>query len=225
MKRLALRNSLCCLMVFLLPASLMATEEGAIAYVSGSTSVNGVVISRSSVVFPGDVIQTKTSSQANISVAGTSITIFQDSLVAFATNGVVLEDGSVHVGTTKRDMTSKAGVVTVTPASQAWTEFEMSRLNGAVQIIARKGNVNVSEGTEIVTLFEGQSATRGDSASSDGSTSSNNKHKRDKAPAPAAARASGIDSPILIGVGAAAIGTGLIYALTRSSSPISPVTP
>ncbi len=223
MKRLALRNVLCCVMISWLPASLMAAEPGAMVYVSGSTSVNGAAVARSSVVFPGDVVQTRSSSQANISAAGASVTIFENSSVRFETNGVSIEDGSVIVGTKKQDMTTSAGIVTVTPASSAWTEFEMSHRNGAVQIIARKGDVNIGGAKGTMTLLQGQSATRDDSTTTR-DDSDQGKKRKDEGPAPAASTPV-LDSPIWIGVGAGAIGAGLIYALTRSSEPVSPVFP
>ena len=225
MKRLALRNVLCCVMISWLPASLMAAEPGAMVYVSGSTSVNGTAVARSSVVFPGDVVQTRSSSQANISAAGASVTIFEDSSVRFETNGVSIEDGSVIVGTKKQDMTTSAGIITVTPASSAWTEFEMSHRNGAVQIIARRGDLSVSDGNETMALPQGQSATRDDSAvPQDSENDKKKKRKKGEGPA-AAASAPVLDSPIVIGVGAGAIGVGLIYVLTRSGAPPSPSIP
>src|SRR5690349_7859176 len=171
MRRLTLRNVLCCVMILWWPASSMAAEGGAMVYVSGTTSVNGAAVARSSVVFPGDVVQTRSSSQANISEAGASVTIFENSSVRFETNGVSIEDGSISVGTKKQDMTTKAGIISVTPASGAWTEFEMSHRNGAVQIIARKGDVNINEGNGAlaVTLVQGRSVTRDDAATSDDS--------------------------------------------------------
>jgi hypothetical protein len=92
-----------------------------------------------------------------------------------------------------------------------------------VQIIARKGDVNVSAGIETVTLLQGQSTTRDDSDTRD-SSDKGKKRKNSEHPVPAA-RNPGLDSPVLIGVGAAVIATGLIYALTRSGSPVSPVIP
>jgi len=216
------------MMISWLPASLMAAEPGAMVYVSGSTSVNRAAVARSSVVFPGDVVQTRSSSQANISAAGASVMIFENSSVRFETNGVSIEDGSVIVGTKKQDMTASAGIITVTPASSAWTEFEMSHRNGAVQIIARKGDVHINEGTETVTLLQGQSTTRDDSATSDDSNRDDREKKKrrdgDAGPAPAASNPV-LDSPVWIGVGSGAILGGLIYVLTRSGEPVSPITP
>jgi hypothetical protein len=223
MKRLALRNVLCCVLISWLPASLMAAEPGAMVYVSGSTSVNGAAVARSSVVFPGDIVQTRNSSQANISAAGASVTIFENSSVRFETKGVSIEDGSVIVGTKKQDMTTSAGVITVTPASSAWTEFEMSHRNGAVQIIARKGDVNISEAKGTMTLLQGQSATRDDSTTTR-DDSDQGKKRRNEGPA-AAASAPVLDSPIWIGVAAGAIAAGLIYTLSVGGEPVSPSVP
>src|SRR6266567_65482 len=223
MNGLALRGALCYMLVFVLPPALLGADSGAMVYVSGSTAVNGTAVPRSSVVFPGDVIQTRSSSQANVTLAGASVTILEDSLVKIESHGLSIQDGSVNVGTSKPDMTISAGIITVTPASGGWTEFEVRHLNGAVQIIARKGDVSVSEGKETMALPEGQSTTRDDSGVPQGSE---NEKKRNKKGVPAAATSTPvIDSPILIGAGAAAIGGGLIYALTQSGAPVSPSVP
>src|SRR5579863_585733 len=124
MNSLALRGALCYLMISVLPSTLLGAEPGAMVYVSGSTEINGTAILRSSVVFPGDLIQTQSSSQANINLAGTSVTVFADSLVKVESRGLSIEDGSVSVGTSKSDMTVNARAVGVTPASTGWTEFE-----------------------------------------------------------------------------------------------------
>ena len=225
MDSLALRGALCYLMISVLPSTLLGAEPGAMVYVSGSTAVNGNVIPRSSVVFPGDLIQTHSSSQANINLAGASVTIFEDSVVKVESRGLSIEDGSVSVGTSKPDMTVNAGIVGVTPASSIWTEFEVRHLNGAVQIIARKGDLSVSDGNETVALPQGQSTTRDDSASPEGSGGEKKKKRtRKEGPTPAA-QAPVLDSPIVVGAGAAAIGGGLIYILTRSGAPVSPSVP
>ena len=225
MKRFALQNLLCWAMVLLTPGSLLAAEPGgAIVYVSGSTSLNGAAIAHSSVVFPGDIVETGSSSQAKINAAGASMTVFENSSVKFERSGVSVEDGSIDMGAYKKELTTTAGAVTVTPALDTWTEFQMIHLNGTVQIFARKGNINVSEGTETVTLLEGQSATRDDSATSDDSNKGKKRKKKDEGAAPAA-HTPVLDSPIVIGVGAGAIGGGLIYVLTRSGSPVSPTVP
>jgi hypothetical protein len=211
-------------MIVLLPYSLLAAEPGAMVYVSGSTSVNGTLVPHSSTVLPGDVVRTTSASQANLTTAGVSVTIFQNSAIRFEGNGLSLEDGSANIGTSKRSMGTRAGIVTVTPASEGWTEFEMSHRNGAVQIVAKKGNVNVSSGAETVLLAQGQSETRDDSATPPDSDTQKNRKKGGDEPNPAVSTPV-IDSPILIGLGAAGIAGGLIYVLTRDNSPVSPVIP
>jgi hypothetical protein len=223
MNSLTLRGALCYLMVSVLPSTLLGAEPRAMVYVSGSTAVNGTPVPRSSVVFPGDLIQTQSASQANINLGGASVTIFEGSSVRVENRGLSIEAGSVNVGTPKPDMTVRAGAVTVTPASGEWTEFEVRHLNGAVQVIARKGDLSVSDGNETMALPQGQSATRDDSAVPQGSENEKKRKKRD-GPA-AAASAPVLDSPIVIGAGAGAIGVGLIYVLTRSGAPPSPSVP
>jgi len=217
-------------MILALPASLMGTEPGAMVYVNGSTTINGTAVPHSSLVFPGDTIQTKSSSQADINVLGAFVTIFENSSVKFASDHVSIDQGSAYIATTKRAMAAQAGLITVNPASPGWTEFQVIHLNDSVQIIARKGDVDISDigddGSETETLAQGQSVTLDQSASTGNSNEKKKKRKkRAAAGAPPAAQASVLDNPIVIGVGAGAVGFGLGYVLSRSGSPVSPAAP
>ena len=218
-----IRKSIYIVIVPLMSAYLIAAPlNGAMLYATGFASVNGTAIQHSSAIFPGDLIHTGSTSQASIAASGASITVFSDSSVRFETSGVSVLEGSINVGGSQPELAASAGRVKVTPASNAWTEYEISHRNGAVQIVARKGELLVNDGTSTMALAQGQSETRDDSDNQDQQSSKRN--KRDNQPAPAATT-SAVDSPIVIGVAAGAILGGLVYALTRSGEPVSPVTP
>ena len=220
-----IQKLLCIVIVPVMSAYMIAAPlSGAMLYASGLASINGAAVGRSSAIFPGDLIRTGSTSQASIAASGASITVFPDSSVRFETSGVSLLEGSINIGGSQPGLAASAGKVKVTPASNAWTEYEISHRNGAVQIIARKGELLVSDGTSTVALAQGQSETRDDSDSQNQQSNNKKKNKRDDQPAPAATT-SAIDSPIVIGVAAGAIVGGLVYALTRSGAPVSPVTP
>ncbi len=218
-----IQKILCIATIPVMSAYLIAAPlNGAMLYASGSASVNGAAVGRSSAIFPGDLIHTGSTSQASIAASGASITVFSDSSIRFGTSGISVLEGSINIGSSRPEMVASAGVLKVTPASNGWTEYEISHRNGAVQVTARKGELFVNDGEKTVALLQGQSETRGDS--DDRSEQGKNKHAKYDQPAPAASRPV-IDSPIAIGLGAGAIVGGLIYVLTRSGSPVSPVTP
>jgi ferric-dicitrate binding protein FerR (iron transport regulator) len=197
-----------------------AGPNGAVLHTTGSASVNGTAVSHSSAIFPGDVLQTGTSSQANINASGASVTVAENSSLRFEDAGVSIVEGLINIVTSRRDLATTAGIVKVTPASDTWTEFEISRRNGSVQITARKGDINVSAGSETFTLLQGQSDTRDDFETE----TLLKKKSKDNEPPPAATGPV-MNSRVVIGVGAGAVAGGLIYALTRSGAPVSPVTP
>ena len=212
-----LRNIFCWMMIAVFPASLMGADSGAaMLYAKGTAWLNGSTVPRSSAIFPGDLVQTKPDSVANINAPGSSVMILSDSLVKFEGNAVSVEHGGVTVATSK-GMSTRAGEVTVAPASNAWTEFEVTDLNGRVQIVARKGDVSISNGSETTTLPQGQQTTRDESQSS---------NKKRKAAGAAPAAAGGVlDSPIAIGIGAAAVGGLVTWVLVQGDEPVSPVKP
>ena len=150
-----------------------AGSGAAMLYAKRTAWLNGSAVPRTSAVFPGDLVQTKPNSVANINAPGSSVMILSDSMVKFEGVAVSIEHGSVTVATSK-GMTTRAGEVTVSPASNALTEFEVSDLNGTVQIVARKGDVSVSDGSQTSTLAQGEQTTR------DETPSDQNKKKRRK---------------------------------------------
>jgi hypothetical protein len=210
-----LRNILCWTLLAVFPLSLLAADSGAaMLYAKGTAWLNGGTVPRSSAVFPGDLVQTKPDSMANINASGSNVMILADSLVKFEGNAVAVDRGGVNVATAK-GMSTHAENLTVTPASNAWTEFEVNNAEGKVQIIARKGDLSISDGSETSTLPQGQQTTR---------QSATKKTRRSGGAAPAAGGGF-LDSPIVIAVGAAGIGALLTWVAIESSNPSSPAVP
>ena len=61
---------------------------------------------------------------------------------------------------TSKSLATRAGAVTVSSASSAWTEFEVRDVDGKVRIMARKGDLAVSDDKGSTTLAQGQETTR-----------------------------------------------------------------
>ena len=113
----------------------------------------------SAAIFSGDLLQTRPHSVANINEPGSSITVLSDSLVQFQGASVDIQHGGVTVSTSK-EIAATAGDVKVTPASNAWTEFNVVDNDGTVRIAARKGDLLIDDGKDVVTLAQGQETTR-----------------------------------------------------------------
>ena len=165
MGRSAFRGMVSCVLAVLFPFSLFAADSNAaMLYTSGHAWVNGAHVPRpSSAIFSGDLLQTHSDSVANINQPGSTVRVLSDSLVQFEGNSVTIDHGGVTVSTSK-EMATVAGEVKVVPASSAWTEFNVTDLDGTVRIAARKGDVTVSDGKGTVTLAQGQETTRDESS-------------------------------------------------------------
>jgi hypothetical protein len=183
--------------------------------------LNGGHVPNSSAIFAGDLVQTRSDSTANIHAPGSSITVLGDSLVQFEGSSLKVEHGGVSVSTSKGVATT-AGDVRVAPLSNAWTEFNVTDVDGMVRIAARKGDLTVTDDNGTVTLAQGQETTR------DEQSDQGDKKKKDKKRAAGAVPAAGggvLNSPIAIGVGAAVIVGVTTWVLLQSSNPVSPATP
>ena len=218
----AFRKMVSCVLLLVAPGSLFAADySAAMLYANGAAWLNGSHVPNSSAIFAGDLVQTRSDSAANIDAPGSSITVLGDSLVQFEGASLKVEHGGVSVSTSKGVATT-AGDVRVAPVSNAWTEFNVTDIDGTVRIAARKGDLTITDDDGTVTLPQGQETTRNEQSDQ------SDKKKKDKKRAAGAVPAAGggvLNSPIAIGVGAAAIGGVTIWVLTRSSNPVSPATP
>ncbi len=218
------RKLVSCVLLLILPGSLMAADSGAaMLYADGAAWLNGSNVPKSSAIFSGDLVQTRSDSAASIHAPGSSITVLGDSLVQFEGASLKVEHGGVAVSTSK-GMATTAGDVRVTPASGAWTEFNVTDTDGTVRIVARKGDLKITDDQGTATLQQGQETTR-DEQSDQTDNKKKNKNKQQGVGAAPAAGGGLLDSPIAIGVGGAAILGITIWVLAKSDDPLSPAQP
>ncbi len=211
------------LLLLLVPASLLAADsEAAMLYTSGIAWVNGSGVPRaSSAIFAGDLLQTRSDTVADINSAGSSITVHRDSLVQFEGSSLKLEHGGVTVSTSK-GVAATAGDVKVTPASEMWTEFNVTDVDGTVRIAARKGDLTITDGKETSTLAQGQETSRDESSDESGSGKKNKKRETGAAPA---AGGGILNSPLAVGIGAGAVIGVTTWVLIKNDNPASPSNP
>ena len=207
-------------MVLITPSALFAADLGAaMLYSNGSTWLNGNSLPKSSAIFSGDLVQTTAGSVAKINASGSTLLVLSDSLVQFEGNAVKVEHGGVTVSTSKA-MATRAGDLTVTPAASVWTQFDVTNLDGKVQIAARKGDLTIDDGTGTTTLAQGQQTTVDESQKQ-------KKKKRNGAGGAggAAPGATGgiLDSKVVIGIGLAAVAGVTTWVLVQGGEPVSPV--
>src|SRR5579864_2494393 len=169
------RACLCWAISALLPLSSMgqALPEkpgGAILHTQGGVWVNGYEAHDSSAVFPGDVIETKPDSSANLSLDGSTILLAPETVGKFQGDVFELDHGVVSVVTSK-SFKVRVNCIRVVPALNDWTQYVVSDLNGSVQVSAKKLDVNVEreqgrgkptiegEASQSATVHEGEQKT------------------------------------------------------------------
>jgi hypothetical protein len=219
------RKMVSCVLLFGFPTSLVASDaEAAMIYPHGAAWINGVHVPASSAIFTGDLLQTRSDSGADINAAGSSITVLGDSLVKFEGSSLRVEHGGVDVATSK-GVSTVAGDVRVAPASNSWTEFNLTDVDGTVRISARKGDLTVTDETGTVTLAQGQQTTRDEQSDQSTSNDKTDKKKKHGDGAAAAATGGALNSKLAVAAGGAVIAGVAIWILTRSENPVSPSSP
>jgi hypothetical protein len=170
----ASRHIVAWVMVILFPLSLMAADTGsAVVHSSGGVWVNGAEVRDSIAVFPGDLLETKPGFVANLDATGSSVLIQGESVVKFQGDYLILEHGGVAVGTST-SMSVQVNCLRVEPLSNERTQYDVTDVNGTVQVAAHKNDVNIRQGGALrkaasgnnssATVHEGQQATRDEAA-------------------------------------------------------------
>jgi len=124
----------------------------------GTVWVNGNPLPDDSAIATGDLVQTAKDSAATITASGSSVIVQPESVVKFATDTLSLEQGNISVASSTGLVTS-AGIASVTPAASTWTEYEVTNMNGVIEVLARKGDLKVNCGKEAVALTDGMQVT------------------------------------------------------------------
>jgi ferric-dicitrate binding protein FerR (iron transport regulator) len=163
-----LRGFLCWMMLIIVPVSLLgqsATGQsgqaqsvpeqtsppaqpaqgqagGAILHAQGGVWINGYEARDASAVFPGDLLETKPGSSANLSLDGSTVLIQPESVAKLQADLLELDHGSVLVGTSK-SFKVRVHCMTAVPVLNEWTQYEVTDVNGSVQVAAHKNDVNV----------------------------------------------------------------------------------
>jgi hypothetical protein len=162
-------------MVVLCPPWLVAADPGsAIIHSKGGVWVNGAEAVDSTSIFPGDLVEAKPGSVANLDAEGSSVLIQPESILKFQGSFLSLEHGSVSVGTSTL-LSVHVNCIRVEPVSDGRTQYDVSDVSGTVQVAAQKNDVNITQGSilrkaskeggssQSATLHEGQQATRDES--------------------------------------------------------------
>lgn len=221
MRTRVLFKILSCVMAVMVPTFLYAADSSAaMLYSGGTTWVNGRSQPKSSAIFSGDLVQTTAGSFAKINASGSSLIVLSDSVVQLESNAVAVNHGGVAVSTSKAWAT-RAGDVTVTPAANVWTRFDVTNLDGKVQIVARKGDLTIDDGQGTTTLAQGQQTTRDESEPQ-------KKKKKKKRAAGAVPGGSGgiLDSQTAIWIGGATVaGIGTWVLLQGGDPAVSAILP
>jgi hypothetical protein len=165
------------MLALLCPLSLTAAETGsAVLRSQGGVWVNGSEVAGSTVVFPGDLLETKPGFVANLDAEGSSVLIQPESIIKFQGTFLSLEQGSVSVGTST-SMSVQVNCLKVEPVSNDRTQYDVADISGLVKVAAQKKDVNITQSgalqkasrqgttsSQSATVHEGELATRDEAA-------------------------------------------------------------
>lgn len=141
-----LQKSVCLALSVMSPFAFAQTTGVAVLSGTGNVYLNGGLLSNSNAVVAGDVIQTKDNATAAINGPGGSVAVEPNSIVRFQGQSVALDRGQISVGT-GQSLTVNARDFRITPISNEWTQFYVTRSGGSINVIARKNDVAINCGS------------------------------------------------------------------------------
>lgn len=211
MRLAILRNFVCWALVILVPVWSMGQalpeSGGAILHTEGGVWVNGYEAHDSSAVFPGDLIETKPGSTANLNLDGSTVLLAPESVGKYQSDVLELDHGVVSVVTTK-SFKVRVNCIRVVPVLNEWTKYVVTDLNGSVQVTAQQKDVNVEHEQRGKPSAENEASQH--ASVHEGEQKSYEESEVCGAAAPPTSPASGI-SPKWIAAGAG--GAGLVLCL------------
>ena len=153
------RKLVCGVMIFILPTSLAAQDEGrAMLHSEGGTSVNGNLAPISSAIFPHDTIQTQKASTAKIDAEGSTITLQPQTTILYEPDEITLDHGSLEL-ITSRGLRVRVNCMTIIPVTQEWTRYDVTDVNGKVTVAAYQQDVKIhSRGATVRRSKQGESS-------------------------------------------------------------------
>jgi len=125
-----------------LPSSLSAQTPAAILHAQAGVWVNGAEAPDSLAIFVGDLLETKPGFSASLTLDGSTVLLQAESVAKFQQDMIVLDHGSVSVGTS-RGFKVRVNCITVVPVLNEWTQYDVTDLNGTVQVAANKKDVYI----------------------------------------------------------------------------------
>jgi len=221
--RLQWRSFVCFLVVTGLPFS--AAQDTGLATMrinSGDVLLNGQGSPSTSTIFAGTLIETRKSSSARISIAGSTIDIAAQTSLTFDGDEISLDHGSLVINTSRAFRIS-AGCLVITPILQDWTRYAVTATEDNVTVNAEKKDLEVRSQrsdtkarTQHVSLHESEHRSwetrcRGGVVPA--------------TPAGVGATKGILDSPWAVAAGLGAIGMTCVLEICRGDDPVSPSTP
>jgi hypothetical protein len=125
----------------------------------GKVQLNGSPTVTRVALHLGDWIETETESLADITAHGSFVQIMQRSFVKFKGDLVELSHGGVVIATSTR-IALKAESITIVPAASKPTNYEVADNGDSVVIVARAGQLTITDILGTSTLEEGEQSTR-----------------------------------------------------------------
>jgi hypothetical protein len=168
-------------------------------------------VPHSSAIFPGDTVQTRNDALANITARGSNVIVLPNSVLKYQGSTISLEQGGVTVATSKQ-LNTAVGEITVTPAASSKpAEFEVTDKGNVVQVIARRGDLNINDGADTTMIVQGQKIE----------VEKKTKKKRSAAAMPTGSGP--ILTPKVAAIAGAAAGGGILISVIGGGCNASPV--
>jgi hypothetical protein len=217
------RKFVCGALIAIAPTPLLAQySERALLRTDGGTWLNDNPAPAVSAIFPDSLIQTQANHSARIEADGSTVLIGPETVVQYQGQELALDHGTLKLDTS-REWKVLIGCITITPVEPNRTQYDVTDVNGKVEISALAKDVKVHLHS---TAHQAKQSSNSDFVVHEGEQKSHREHCGGGFLTPSPG-----DEPLLNSTAAKLLGAGLIVAgcvalfCFGSTAPISPWQP
>lgn len=152
------RMSLICALCLLGTSVLVGqTQQSYLLRSDGYVQVNGVPVPKTSVVLPGDVVETYKGSMAKIASPGMSMLVGENSRISVKSGTLAIDKGSASIASSAGTSIG-AAQYSISPTGSSPAKYQVASSGQSVSVLSSNGPLSVTSSSGITKVLSGQTA-------------------------------------------------------------------
>lgn len=140
----------CCVLLFVFPASMIASDAIGSLLTVGAVTIDGRPSPSKSAVFAGENIRTGDSARAVVTTHGMMISLAPNSSLRIDTGKLGLDSGAIVVS--GGNVAVRVNGTRIATSGESSSEFLVKRVDDDLKVVALKGDLTIGDGPQPTTV-------------------------------------------------------------------------